>query len=282
LNIYVGLWTFTVKGGEFWGTPIDLAIGWAILWSTVPNVVGRRWNVFLWAFILITIDVLIMPLASPAVVLNSGWQWGELICVIFIFIPSRILAESTFLRKNLYSRSLKQLFLFFAIFIVLIPAAIVESTGGRYPDLSDYSPFHFLVLLIILFFLSLPGLSAFQEFAVRGKGTPIPMDPPKLLVCTGPYSYIANPMQTSMTVFFIVMVWALENRWFYFAGFAAVIFSIGISSWNEDADMRGRFGERWKEYRCQVRNFFPRLRPCRKQFAEIYLDFSDCDACKVL
>lgn len=35
--------------------------------------------------------------------------------------------------------------------------------------------------------------SAFH-FAISGKGTPAPIDPPKRLVIRGPYHYVRNPM----------------------------------------------------------------------------------------
>jgi len=34
---------------------------------------------------------------------------------------------------------------------------------------------------------------AFWGFAVRGKGTPLPLDPPKKLVVEGPYRIVRNP-----------------------------------------------------------------------------------------
>src|SRR5258708_14786234 len=35
---------------------------------------------------------------------------------------------------------------------------------------------------------------AFWGFALRGEGTPLPMDPPKKLVVEGPYRIVRNPM----------------------------------------------------------------------------------------
>jgi len=39
---------------------------------------------------------------------------------------------------------------------------------------------------------------AFWGFAVRGKGTPLPLDPPKKLVVEGPYRIVRNPMYWSV------------------------------------------------------------------------------------
>src|SRR5882724_4392345 len=39
---------------------------------------------------------------------------------------------------------------------------------------------------------------AFWGFAIRGKGTPLPFDPPKKLVAEGPYAVVRNPMYWSV------------------------------------------------------------------------------------
>ena len=62
------------------------------------------------------------------------------------------------------------------------------------------------------------GLSALQEFALRGKGTPFPLDPPLKLVTTGPYAYVSNPMQTAQILLYCSLAMFLGNAAFYVAG----------------------------------------------------------------
>jgi protein-S-isoprenylcysteine O-methyltransferase Ste14 len=48
--------------------------------------------------------------------------------------------------------------------------------------------------LLIAAGIALYSACAFWGFAVRGKGTPLPLDPPKKLVVEGPYRMVRNPM----------------------------------------------------------------------------------------
>ena len=36
LNLHFGWWTFNALGGLFHGMPVDLYLGWAVLWGLLP------------------------------------------------------------------------------------------------------------------------------------------------------------------------------------------------------------------------------------------------------
>src|SRR5260370_23525065 len=46
-------------------------------------------------------------------------------------------------------------------------------------------------------------LLCFGIFAVRGRGTPSPLDPPKEFVALGPYRYVRNPIHIGQVTLFI-------------------------------------------------------------------------------
>jgi len=96
---------------------------------------------------------------------------------------------------------------------------------------------------------------------VRGDGTPIPLDPPKRVVTSGVYGYIANPMQVSTALVLVGWGLLLESFWVVGAGAVSLLFSIGLAAWSEDGDLTERFGEAWRNYRKNVRGWWPSWRP---------------------
>src|SRR5258705_10593060 len=64
--------------------------------------------------------------------------------------------------------------------------------------------------LLVVAGVALYLMCAFWGFALRGKGTPAPIDPPKKLVMEGPYRIVRNPMYWS--VLFVMLGEALVFR----------------------------------------------------------------------
>ena len=112
-----------------------------------------------------------------------------------------------------------------------------------------------LIVGLVLFGASL------RNFAVRGRGTLAPWDPPTMLVVDGPYRYVRNPMIAG--VLFIVFGEALGLRsWPHvrWAMFFLVLNAVYIPLLEEPL-LERRFGEAYREYRRHVRRFLPATRP---------------------
>ncbi len=98
------------------------------------------------------------------------------------------------------------------------------------------------------------------NFAVTGRGTPAPLDPPKRLVTRGPYCYVRNPMYLS--------VWAVllgESLWFEAASmlFYAAAFAIAANLFvllYEEPFLRKQFGAAYEEYCRAVPRWIPQWR----------------------
>jgi protein-S-isoprenylcysteine O-methyltransferase Ste14 len=100
---------------------------------------------------------------------------------------------------------------------------------------------------------------AFWGFAVRGKGTPAPIDPPKILVVEGPYRIVRNPMYWS-----VVLVMLGEAAVFRSVAIAevAIGFFVGVNLFvflYEEPALKRKFGNEYEEYRRRVPGWIPRI-----------------------
>lgn len=95
-------------------------------------------------------------------------------------------------------------------------------------------------------------------FNVEGRGTPVPFDPPKQFVATGPYRVVRNPMMLSL---FLV----LGGETAFYQSRAIGIFTLALmaAAWAfvrcwEEPELARRFGASYTAYRRQVPRWIPR------------------------
>jgi len=256
-----GWWSFYAADGLFSGIPLDLYLGWIVLWGVVPVLAFPAVPVPLVAAVMAWGDLLLMPLSEPLVRLGDSWLLGETAAVILILFPGLYLARWTMSGTHLHERVVLQAIAFTGIVLLVIPTAVLEQTGGDWQPLLGRSARANNLLAQLLALPAVLGLSAVQEFVTRGGGTPIPYDPPIRMVTSGPYAYMANPMQAAAALVFLVWAVMLENGWLIGASVMTVAYSSGLAAWHEDQQLAARFGDRWTAYRSHVRVWWPRWRP---------------------
>jgi protein-S-isoprenylcysteine O-methyltransferase Ste14 len=108
-------------------------------------------------------------------------------------------------------------------------------------------------------------LECFVRFAVRGRGTPAPMMPTEVLVVSGLYRYVRNPMYVA--VFAIVLGQAVLFASGATAVYAAclwIAFTLFVLLY-EEPTLRRRYGAQYESYCRQVRRWIPRLTPWHGQ-----------------
>jgi protein-S-isoprenylcysteine O-methyltransferase Ste14 len=109
------------------------------------------------------------------------------------------------------------------------------------------------------------GLALFAasltHFATRGKGTLAPWDPPKVLVISGPYRYVRNPMISG--VIFLLFGEALVLRSWPHTLWALIVLTINLIyiPLVEEPMLLERFGPSYDDYRRRVWMFLPRRQP---------------------
>lgn len=145
---------------------------------------------------------------------------------------------------------------------VLVPFWIARRNGRALELGSSPGEVALQTLGAVLFLIGLRlFVASLARFAVDGRGTLAPWDPPRHLVVRGPYRYVRNPMISGVD--------------FLLFGEAAVLLSsphllwaltflaanlVWIPLW-EEPDLRRRFGAEYDEYCRHVPRLFPRLRP---------------------
>ena len=128
---------------------------------------------------------------------------------------------------------------------------------GTRPDLRGAGAAGWLLIAagIALYFAC-----AFWGFALRGKGTPLPIDPPKKLVVEGPYGLVRNPMYWS-----VASVMLGEAAVFHSVALAELAFAFfaGVNVFvllYEEPALRRKFGAEYEEYCRRVPRWLPRIK----------------------
>ena len=260
----LGWWNMKADGGVLLGMPVDVYLSWAWLWGAVPALAFPSLPIVLVAAIALAFDLALMPAAAPVLRLGPAWLIGEGIGLALCLIPSQLLARWTVRDARLAGRAALQVVTFSGLLLFVLPAVAIDVSGGAWLNPVDRPVWQISLWVQLLMVPAIVGLSAVQEFVTRGGGTPVPFDPPQRLVVTGPYAYVRNPMQLSAVVLLALLGLFLRNPWVAAAGIMAHLYSTGIAGWDEDEDLRRRFGDNWLAYAGNVRPWVPRLRPWRR------------------
>lgn len=247
-----GWWSFAADGGTVAGLPVDLLLGWVLLWGTLPALTAGRVPLVVTGCALVWLDLVLMPLMQPVLRLGAHWLRGEALAVVAALLPALLLARWTEREERLPARALAQLALTGVLFLAL-PLAVLAPTPPGGPALG----LGVQVLAVPL----LLGVAAVREFAVVGHGTPLPYDPPRRLVTSGPYAYVRNPMQLSMALAYLVLSGLTRDPRLLVAVAVVLAYGAGLAAWHEGDQLDRAHGAQWRSYRAGVRPWWPRLRP---------------------
>ncbi len=287
-------WSFQTSEVQLLGFPVELYVGWIVLWGAVPALAFPRAPFSVVAACMFALDLLLMPLCEPVLTLGAGgshasplhaWLTGEIVAIAIALVPAQCLARWTIEGRRLSGRALLQALAFVGLLLGVIPSILLAQTGADWTPVFERSARVNNLLAQLLVLAALPGLSAVQEFVERGRGTPLPYDPPRQLVTTGPYAYIANPMQSSTVLVLLVWSVVIHNLWFVAASLVALAYGMGLAAWHEDEQLSERFGSSWTMYRRHVARWWPRWRPfigtpgAKEQPARLYVAQS-CPTCQ--
>lgn len=279
--VKLGFWSFTITSGAIGGLPADFWLGWALLWACIAASFHASLPVKALAVLLI--DLAGMPLLDSAVTLHSGWQFFDAVMVLLCYVPGELLYRLTVQRRHRRMQNWLLGASFIGTFLYVLPAGL--EAAGRNPSIIwERSPTQINVFAQGLILCLLPFFAAIQAFTRYGRGTPVPLDPAPRFIDRGVFSFLANPMQCSITVSLLLVALMLMEPLLILAAAINVCYSEGFARWSEYGFLSKRFGNEWKDYRRSVPRWIPRYRPyVAPTTAPAIIYFSrDCGFCSTL
>jgi protein-S-isoprenylcysteine O-methyltransferase Ste14 len=99
----------------------------------------------------------------------------------------------------------------------------------------------------------------FWDFTFKGRGTPVPLDPPKELVVTGFYRYVRNPIYVGVLLIFL-------GHFLWFGYLALLTYTliafIGVHIFiilYEEPTLKKKFGPAYEGYLKRVPRWIPKV-----------------------
>lgn len=259
---HFGWWTFGGSRNMLVGLPIDVWIGWAIWWSPVAVFLNRWLSLPVVVAASIAIDMITMPILSPLVIVGPNWLIGDAAAMLLCLAPGLWLARLTRTDRNAKRRAMFHVLGWGGYITLVIPVGVLSYLGRPLADLYRLpaQPTDWVLVAAGLLLLFI-GVSATAEFARVGNGTPIPFDPPKRVVASGPYAFMANPMQI-ISAFFMAILAIYAHSWGL--GLIAMMFAIFdtvYATWYNRAHIALAMPEAWSGYRSVVKEWRVRWQP---------------------
>jgi protein-S-isoprenylcysteine O-methyltransferase Ste14 len=118
----------------------------------------------------------------------------------------------------------------------------------------------------VLFFISGSALFCYCTFIFNrhGKGTPVPIEPPRRFVSAGPYSYVRNPIYISYSAILISEILFFGNTGILIYSFLAMTVFHLFLVLHEEKVLAARFGSSYIEYTKNVPRWIPAIPKRRK------------------
>ncbi|MCI0330675.1 MAG: isoprenylcysteine carboxylmethyltransferase family protein [candidate division Zixibacteria bacterium] len=154
-------------------------------------------------------------------------------------------------------RTLVYATLFIGFVLVYLPAQVLSSAGIGKPERLGVVQFAGMFICAVGAVIAVWCILA---FALEGRGTPAPFDPPRKLVMRGPYRFVRNPMYlgAGLALAGAALFYESASLLAYTAGFL-LLMHLFVVLYEEPA-LRRSFGEEYENYCRRVRRWLPKVR----------------------
>ncbi len=253
--VELGWLQFNISGLTLYSVPIDIMLGSSLLFGTIAAMhLSRISPLFiaiidlLWALSWLPIEPSTLSMSILAII------------SLVVVVPALYLARWTALDKHIYARASLQPIMWAITLAWILPSMILTNIGQDWSGLTNSENWQLLLMAAILLLPLLLIISALYEFAVRGNGTGFPYDPPKVLVATGVYRYVSNPMQIGIVLFMAGWGIAIGSLEVAMTSPVALMLFIVFKDVCNGSCQIGQQDKNWIRYQSQVRKWWPRMK----------------------
>lgn len=273
LGTRLGWWTFHARDGMAVGVPVDFWLSEVIAFGALPFLLCSSRRLGSAIACGLALDAALIVLAHPIVALDPRWLLGKvLLGSLICLLPAQLLARWTNEWRNVERRAALQVIAVSGIVLLLV-TVVLDRTGTSWAVLARPGVgFHLLVMPMLGATVAL-GFAGVQEFVLRGRGgTPIPWDPPRQLVRSGPYAYVANPMHVSLVLLFVLLSVWLWNPAISLLAVGGVLQGAAFLAWDKAAELGQRHGvDAVRAYRKNVPAWLPLWRAAAIEPAHLHI-----------
>lgn len=139
--------------------------------------------------------------------------------------------------------------------VLLGPYWILQATGGvTTPTVG------LLEVVSILLALVGAGMVVWVSivFVTHGRGTPVPIEPPRNFVAAGLYRFVRNPMYFGALLALFAEAIFFRSVWILLYGGMLWLALHTFTVFLEEPQLEGRFGDTYREYRQRTPRWIPR------------------------
>lgn len=176
---------------------------------------------------------------------------------MLVTIPAHCLFKWTNKDVHVYLRSILQNINWAILLLWFFPSIVFVYTYASWSvfleQIQETGLMVFLPMLVPAFLI----INALYHFARYGNGTGFPYDAPKILVTTGVYRYISNPMQAGIVLMMLIWGMILNNALIISASLVAVfLFIVFKKTCNGAFQLCGQ-DPKWLEYQKATPKWVP-------------------------
>ena len=157
----------------------------------------------------------------------------------------------------LWTRAITYMFIVGGSWLVLLPTCILYwENANEWPTARSAA----WVITGLILFIGGVALAMWAGCYLIGfgRGTPLPLDPPRRLVTIGPYRCVRNPQAIAMVLMVLGELFIVKSSWLWMMLPLTILYLEALVGPIEAKQLAKDFGLEYRSYAARVRKWLPR------------------------